>query len=64
MRNADRVSTREALIECVWGADSNIENNTLDAFVRLLRAKVEPADEPRVIRTIRCVGYCLRQEEE
>ena len=64
MRNADRVSTREALIECVWGADPNIENNTLDAFVRLLRAKVEPADEPRVIRTIRCVGYCLRQEEE
>ena len=61
MRNADRVLTREALIERVWGADSNIENNTLDAFVRLLRAKIESADEPRVIRTIRGVGYCLRQ---
>jgi len=64
MRNADRVSTREALIEHVWGADSNIENNTLDAFVRLLRAKIESAGVPRVIRTLRGVGYCLRQEEE
>ena len=64
MRNANRVLTREALIERVWGADSYIENNTLDAFVRLLRAKVESADEPRVIRTIRGVGYCLRQEKE
>jgi DNA-binding response OmpR family regulator len=64
MRNSDRVLTREVLIERVWGADSNIENNTLDAFVRLLRAKIESAHEPRVIRTIRGVGYCLRQEEE
>ena len=64
MRNADRVSTREALIERVWGADSDIENNTLDAFVRLLRAKIESPNEPRVIRTIRGVGYSLRQEEE
>ena len=64
MRNADRVSTREALIERVWGADSNIENNTLDAFVRLLRGKIEAAGEPRVIRTIRGIGYCLRLEEE
>jgi DNA-binding response OmpR family regulator len=64
MRNSDRVLTREVLIERVWGADSNIENNTLDAFVRLLRAKIESAHEPRVIRTIRGVGYCLRQEED
>jgi DNA-binding response OmpR family regulator len=64
MRNADRVLTREVLIERVWGSDSNIENNTLDAFVRLLRAKVESAHEPRVIRTVRGVGYCLRQQEE
>ena len=64
MRNAGRVLTREALIERVWGGESSIENNTLDAFVRLLRAKVESVDEPRVIRTVRGVGYCLREEEE
>jgi two-component system response regulator MprA len=64
MRNADRVITRETLIENVWGAGSDIENNTLDAFVRLLRTKIESAGEPRVLRTIRGVGYCLRGEEE
>ena len=56
--------TREALIERVWGADSNIENNTLDAFVWLLRSKIESAGEPRVIRTVRGIGYGLRPEEE
>jgi DNA-binding response OmpR family regulator len=63
MRNADRVLTREALIERVWGAESDIENNTLDAFVRLLRTKIESPDEPRVIRTVRGVGYCLQGED-
>jgi DNA-binding response OmpR family regulator len=64
MRNADRVLQRETIIDRVWGPDSSIENNTLDAFVRLLRAKVEVVGEPRVIRTIRGVGYCLREEDE
>ena len=63
MRRADRVSTREALIESVWGTDSEIESNTLDAFVRLLRAKIEAAGESRILRTVRGVGYCLRKEE-
>ena len=64
MRNADRVLTRESLIESVWGGDSEIESNTLDAFVRLLRGKIEAAGEPRVLRTVRGVGYCLRGEEQ
>jgi DNA-binding response OmpR family regulator len=63
MRNADRVLTRESLIESVWGGDSDIESNTLDAFVRLLRGKIEAAGESRVLRTVRGVGYCLRGEE-
>jgi DNA-binding response OmpR family regulator len=63
MRNSGRVLTRETLIEQVWGSDSDIESNTLDAFVRLLRGKVEGAGEQRVIQTIRGVGYCLREAE-
>ncbi len=59
MRNNGRVVTRDALIESVWGGSSDIENNTLDAFVRLLRAKIE---EPGLIRTIRGVGYFLKSE--
>jgi DNA-binding response OmpR family regulator len=64
MRNADRVVTRKTLIERVWGSDSDIENNTLDAFVRLLRAKIESPGELRVLRTIRGIGYCLRGEDQ
>src|SRR5262249_24842090 len=63
MSNGERVVTRESLIEGVWGSNSEIENNTLDAFVRLLRGKIEVEGEPRLLRTIRGVGYCLRREE-
>jgi DNA-binding response OmpR family regulator len=61
MRNAGRVVTRDALIDSVWGNSSDIENNTLDAFVRLLRAKIE---EPGLIRTIRGVGYSMHVESQ
>ena len=63
MRNAGRVVGRERLIETVWGHDTDIESNTLDAFVRLLRAKVEHSGEPKLIHTVRGVGYMLRGEE-
>jgi DNA-binding response OmpR family regulator len=63
MRNAERVVTRESLIQSVWGGESDIENNTLDAFVRLLRGKIESDAEPRLLRTVRGVGYCLRGDE-
>jgi two-component system response regulator MprA len=63
LRNADRVVTRESLIETVWGANTDIESNTLDAFVRLLRGKIEAAGESRVLRTVRGIGYSLRREE-
>ena len=63
IRNAGRVLTRESLITNIWGSDSDIESNTLDAFVRLLRGKVEQAGEPKLIHTIRGVGYALREAE-
>jgi DNA-binding response OmpR family regulator len=62
MRNAGRVVTRERLIDGVWGGESDIEGNTLDAFVRLLRAKVEETGQARLIQTVRGVGYALRPE--
>jgi DNA-binding response OmpR family regulator len=62
MRNAGRVVTRDSLIEGVWGGRSDIESNTLDAFVRLLRAKVEEPGRTRLIQTVRGVGYTLRPE--
>lgn len=63
MRNAGRVITRERLIESVWGYDREIENNTLDVFIRQLRLKVERPGTQRLIHTVRGVGYTLREEE-
>ncbi len=63
MRRAGRVVSRENLIEAVWGFDSDVRSNTLDAFIRLLRDKVDNAEEVKLIHTVRGVGYCLRGEE-
>jgi len=63
MRNAGRVLSRDRLIESVWG-HTDIENNTLDAFMRLLRAKVEVGAEPKLLHTIRGIGFSLRMGEE
>ncbi len=64
MRRAGHVVPRRTLIEGVWGHDRDIEDNTLDAFVRLLRQKVDAGDGPRLIHTVRGVGYVLREESE
>jgi two-component system response regulator MprA len=63
MRNAGRVITRPRLIEAVWGYDRNIENNTLDVFIRQLRTKVDLAASHKLIHTIRGIGYALREED-
>jgi len=64
MRRAGHVVTREALIEAVWNeSDRQIENNTLDVFMKLLRAKVDAAPSKRVIQTVRGVGYTVRETE-
>ncbi|HUR19251.1 MAG TPA: response regulator transcription factor [Vicinamibacterales bacterium] len=64
MRQAGRVVTRHSVIERVWGGDRQVENNTLDAFVKSLRHKIDEGKQPRLIQTIRGVGYCLRVESE
>ena len=64
MRRQGAVVTRNALIEGVWGHDREIEDNTLDAFVRLLRQKVDIGGQQRLIHTVRGVGYAVREEPE
>ena len=61
MRRCGRVVPREALIEGVWGLGRDVESNTLDAFIRLLRQKIDPAGRG-LIHTIRGVGYTMRNE--
>ena len=62
MRRRGAVVARNALIEGVWGHDREIADNTLDAFVRLLRQKVDAGGRPRLIHTVRGVGYAVREE--
>jgi DNA-binding response OmpR family regulator len=63
LRNAGRPVTRDTIIESVWGFDSEIGENTVEAFVRLLRNKIDLHFEPKLIQTVRGVGYCLRIPE-
>jgi len=61
MRRARQTVPRSTLIEAVWGYESSIESNTLDAFIHLLRAKVDSPPRRRLIHTVRGIGYSLRE---
>jgi len=61
MRRNGRVVTRQALIEGVWGSGRDVEDNTLDAFVKLLRQKVDGAGRAPLIHTVRGIGYTIRE---
>lgn len=63
IRNAGRVITRNRMIEAAWGHDRDIESNTLDVFIRQLRAKIDPPGSHKLIHTIRGIGYALREED-
>lgn len=60
MSRAGKVVPRRHLIESVWGFDREIEDNTLDVFMRLLRSKVDGSDRKKLIHTMRGVGYIIR----
>jgi len=62
LSNAGRVVPRDALIVSVWGHREGVGANTLDAFVRLLRNKIESAGREKLIHTVRGVGYVIRKE--
>ncbi|HVT20825.1 MAG TPA: response regulator transcription factor [Mycobacteriales bacterium] len=62
MRNAGRPLPRETIMDRVWGWESEPTSNSLEVFVGYLRRKTEAAGEPRLIHTVRGVGYVLRGE--
>ncbi|HEX5047863.1 MAG TPA: response regulator transcription factor [Gammaproteobacteria bacterium] len=59
-RRSGQIVPRRTLIDAVWGYESTIESNTLDAFIHLLRAKVDAPPRRKLIHTVRGVGYTLR----
>ena len=61
MRNARRVLTRERIFDEVWGYDLRFASNSLNVYVGYLRRKTEVGGRPRLIHTVRGVGYVLRE---
>ena len=60
MTNAGIVLSREVIRERVWGYSDSFGSNTLDVYVGYLRRKTEEDGEPRIIHTVRGVGFVLR----
>jgi len=60
--NPRQVLTRSVIFERVWGYDFGFGSNSLDVYVGYLRRKTEQGDKPRLIQTVRGVGYALREE--
>jgi two-component system response regulator MprA len=63
MRRQGAAASRRSIVEAVWGLDAEVEENTLDAFIRLLRTKVDNGHKARLIHTVRGFGYRLQEEE-
>ena len=63
MRHPRQVLTREMIYDDVWGYDFGGESNIIEVYVRYLRQKLEDEGEPRLIHTVRGMGYVLRDTE-
>ncbi|EME61838.1 MULTISPECIES: response regulator transcription factor [Rhodococcus] len=61
MANPRRVLSRSRILEEVWGYDFPTSGNALEVYVGYLRRKTEAEGEPRLIHTVRGVGYVLRE---
>jgi two-component system response regulator MprA len=62
MLNPEKVLTRAAIFDGVWGCDVSGSSKVLEVYISYLRRKLEEAGEPRLIHTVRAVGYVLREE--
>jgi DNA-binding response OmpR family regulator len=63
MRNPGVVLRRDVIINAVWGYEHTVENNTLDAFMKQLRSKIDGAFENKLIHTVRGFGYRLTADK-
>jgi two-component system response regulator MprA len=62
MQHPRQVLTRDVLYERIWNYDFGGESNIIEVYIRYLRTKLEEGGEPRLIHTVRGVGYVLREE--
>jgi two-component system, OmpR family, response regulator MprA len=62
LANQGKVLSRDVIFDKVWGYDFGPESNSLDVYVGYLRRKLEGNGEPRIIHTVRGVGYVMREQ--
>jgi len=60
MRRSGRVVARNTIVHSVWDSHEDVEENTLDAFISLLRNKVDRDHKVKLIHTVRGAGYAIR----
>ncbi|WP_258360505.1 response regulator transcription factor [Moorella sulfitireducens] len=63
LQNPLRVLTRDELMTRIWGYDFSGESNVLEVYIGYLRSKLEAGGEPRLIQTVRGVGYVLKEQQ-
>jgi two-component system response regulator MprA len=63
LRHPRQVLSRSSILQEVWGYDFEGADNVVDVYIGYLRTKMEAAGEPRLIQTVRGVGYVLRADE-
>jgi len=63
IRNSKRVVTRTSIAEHVWDYNFEWQSNVVDVFVNVLRKKLEEQGEPRILHTVRGVGYVLKEPD-
>jgi two-component system, OmpR family, response regulator MprA len=63
MSHPRRVLSRDRIFSSVWGYDINYASNSLEVYIGYLRRKTEAGGEPRLIQTVRGIGYVLREQE-
>ena len=64
LEHKEKVLTREALLDQVWGFDFAGETNAVDVYIRFLRSKIDEQFGVKLIHTVRGVGYTIREEGE
>jgi DNA-binding response OmpR family regulator len=62
MRYAGRATSRSSIIEAVWGFEEDVEQNTVDTYIKLLRDKIDSGPGRKLIHTVRGYGYILRDQ--
>ena len=62
IRNKERVLSREQIEQHIWNYDYEGGTNVIDVYIRYLRRKIDKDFEPKLIHTIRGVGYVLKVE--